>query len=477
MSNNSRLSSSLGKFVVAIVFVLALILPPAVVSKAPPTKNVILMISDGQGFNTVRATDCYVGGPAVYETFPVAMAVSTYSASNNASDNPLGYDPSRAWSDFDYVRANSTDSSSAATALNTGVKTDDGRVNWSTAGRPMLTFAQVADTLGKSAGAITSVEFSHATPAGVAAHNISRNNYSAIAHEMIYSSGLDVIIGAGHPMYDNNGRPIDADYQFVGGEATWNDIIDADGANGFTFIQSKADFAAIADGRRIAPGKLLGVPQVRTTLQQARSGGDARQVQPGTFNTNVPTLATMSRAGLNVLSRNRNGFYLMIEGGAIDWANHANQIGRMIEEEMDFNDAVQAVVDWVDQPGDDNTWDNTLLIVTADHETGYLWGPGSGKPSTFNPIVDNGAGSVPDVQYNSGGHTNSLVPLYAKGAGSEKFAQCVKGIDPVRGPYIDNTDVFRVMNNAAPEQANPICLAILAAAIPIGLVFCFRTRS
>jgi alkaline phosphatase len=440
-------------------------------------KNVILMIADGTGFNSIKAADYYAGSTAVYESFPVTCAVSTYSADNDPVGNPLGYDPARAWSSFTYVKSNATDSASAATAMNTGVKIHDGQINWSTDGQALRTVAQIADSLGMATGAVTSVPISHATPAAVYAHNASRDNYADIANEMIYSSGLDVILGAGHPYYTNNGaytstpntaknHGVDVEGGYVGGLATWSDMTDGDGANGFTFVETRSQFENVASGHGPGgtgdvPDKLLGIAQVATTLQQGRSGGDVQQVQLSTQDANVPSLATMSRAALRVLAKNPIGMFLMIEGGAIDSASHSNQKGRMIEEVMDFNAAVQAVVDWVDIPGDQNTWDNTLLIVTADHETGHLWGPTAGE---FNNLVDNGAGVIPGTRYNSSNHTNVLVPLFAKGAGAGLFASYATGMDndPVwgRGPYLDNTDIFKVMNTAIPEPASMMLILV-----------------
>ncbi len=83
----------------------------------------------------------------------------------------------------------------------------------------------------------------------------------------------------------------------------------------------------------------------------------------------------MVEGALNVLDDNPKGFFLMVEGGAIDWAGHSNLSGRLIEEEGDFLDAVSAVIEWVDTQ---SSWNDTLLIVTGDHETGYLTGAGSG---------------------------------------------------------------------------------------------------
>ena len=411
-------------------------------SGATKPKNIILMISDGQGFNTVQATEYYTGQPAPFRSFPVKLAASTFSASNDAKNNPLGYDPDKAWQSFSYVKSNPTDSAAAATALNTGVKIFNGQINLGTDGKPLTTLAQFATEKDKSTGAVTSVMFFHATPAGVAAHNKSRNNTVQISREMIYESDLDVIMGAGHPLYNGNGQAAaNPNFGIFGGEDTWKDITDADGANGFTFIDKKDDFRKLANGEMPLPKKVLGIARVDSTLQSSRTRGTGKTVEPETMNTNVPTLEMMSLGALRVLNQNSNGFYLMIEGGAVDWANHGNNLPRMIEEQIDFHNTVQAVIDWVNKF---SNWDETLLIVTADHETGHLWG----AKDRFAPLEFKGEGNLPGHAYNSGGHTNALVPLYAIGSGSEVFDRLIIGTDLVRGKYVDNTDIFRVMHHA-----------------------------
>ena len=85
----------------------------------------------------------------------------------------------------------------------------------------------------------------------------------------------------------------------------------------------------------------------------------------------VPNLALMTKGALNVLDNDPDGFFLMVEGGAVDWANHANQLGRLIEEQNDFNDAVDVAIEWIKANGG---WEKNLLIVTGDHECGYLTG-------------------------------------------------------------------------------------------------------
>lgn len=151
----------------------------------------------------------------------------------------------------------------------------------------------------------------------------------------------------------------------------------------------------------------------------------------------------MSRAALNVLDNDPDGFFLMIEGGAVDWASHDNRSGRMIEEQIDFNRAVEAVVQWVE---DNSSWHETLVIVTGDHETGYLTGPGSGpgSPPVWNDLVNNGTSILPGMQWNSGSHTNSLIPIFARGEGISHLGILTDEHDPVRGRFISNTEIAQV---------------------------------
>ncbi len=458
----------------------------ATVGEPEKAKNVILMISDGQGFNTIKATDYYTGTQAVYEGNDFVK----YGMQTNSANNPLGYNPDGMASSFTYAKTGATDSASAATAMYTGVKNYDGQINWSTTGSPLTTYFEMAAQAGKSIGAVSSVEFSHATPAAVYAHNASRNNYDAIANEGIYGSyngNIKVLMGAGHGDYNDNGAwdPSKTD-NYIGGTDTFNDMKDGS-VNGFTFVDTKAGFEALTTGA--TPDKVVGVAQVNSTLQQSR-------INPvGNFdpiNTNVPTLETMTKATLNVLDNDTDGFAVMIEGGAVDWANHANQLDRMIEEQIDFNNSVQAVVDYLDANNglgtNGNNWSNTLLIITADHECGHLWGTGGYIDTNGNnqydvgegyaQVTDNGAGNLPGAQYFSGSHTNALVPMFAKGAGSELFAGTIDGTDPNlvamygldgtwSGEYIDNTDIFRVMSAAAPVPVPGTTLLLMSGLIGI----------
>jgi len=533
---------------IAIALCWAMVAPAAGADR--PAKNVILMVADGAGFNTFDAAAMYLGrwddaarhsrlvydGPGWHRygctTYPLSLVRPPFSGSSTGWRLPvpgagalvevvlrwspvqagwLVYRPDRAWDTravlgvsaagvrgYVWLRSTPTDSAAAATAMASGIKTYNGAINWSAAGQPLLgrTLAEIAKACGKAVGVITTVPWSHATPAGLGgAHNPSREAYAEIANEMLSAPYLDLIMGAGHPEFDNNGRPLapatDAESnrasattwaerppatsqggtktpkretKYVGGAATWQLLCQGKHPAGWRLIQTRAEFQALADGQgpAIESGqapkiKVLGTAQVATTLQQGRGkfrAGDTPFSQP--LNPNVPSLATMARAALRALSADSDGFYLAIEGGAVDWANHANQPARMIEEQLDFLQAIEAVVQWVETH---SCWDETLLIITADHETGLLWGPQSDRLA-YQAIVDQGKGHLPGLKYNSTGHTNALVPLYARGPGSERFAQLVDGRDATAaatwsfsGQYVDNTDIFAVCRAALDPQA------------------------
>ena len=484
-------------------------------------KNVILMVSDGIGFNGWLAADYYQGlaGQQSYQitrpddTVPMVYGM-THDALNlidasgeilSGDDDqtlavdavPQGYDPATRWTRFENAMRNDfapvdkrytsyTDSAAAGTALMTGRKTSNGRLNVDWSGETELrTIAQIATDQGRSAGAVASVMASHATPASVIAHNVSRNNYEEIFNEMV-ASDLDVVMGAGHPLFDNSGGSVEpaepSAYQFVGGEDTFAALTSEAGLNGFTFIEAKSDFEALAVGENV-PERVVGIARSGATLQALRDELDEGDTPSGmAFNTEVPDLATMTIGALNVLAQNENGFFLMSEGGAVDWMGHGNNMPRFIEEQIDFNLAVDAVIAWVEE---NSSWDETLLIITADHETGGIWGEGTwtnneGGPvaadrsdeavqtarfhpdddvfNTFLAVQDRGAGNLPGYQFSSGNHTNELVPLWALGAGAERFAEFTRtdvkageiwgDVYGWSGEFVDNTAVFHVMNDA-----------------------------
>ncbi len=455
---------------------LAVSMVPATAEEAPTPgvpKNIILLISDGAGYNQFDLANLYEAGvsynqvtvdPAtgaiahadrtptqIYEEWPVQVGQSHYSANGRGF-----YDTDAAWGSFDWVASGATDSAAAGTALGTGIKTNNGTLGFDPNGDRLLTLGEQAQAVDKAVGLVTSVPFNHATPAGFIAHNANRNDYHGLATEII-DSGVDVVIGAGHPNYTDANTSRSSHF----GNGSWISQADferlANGQTPFTYIESKSQFEAVANGEFV-PEKLFGLARVAETFQYNRPGLANNNVLPfnDPANTDVPSLETASKAALNVLGQDEDGFFLMIEGGAVDWAGHANQTTRAVEEQLDFNNSIEAVADWVET---NSSWDETLVIVTADHETGYLAGVGAGAATGWTPLEGN-AGELPNVTWHSGGHTNAIVPVFAKGAGSEILANRATNWDKVRGAYVDNTDigevVFDLLGHAQTEAENAV---------------------
>ncbi len=430
--------------------VLCLLLISATLSAK--AKNVILMIADGGGINENAAASYYEYGEIGHQVYDkpvgshkwVRLGCTTYSAGGE-------YNPEKMWSDFNHQLHGYTDSAAAASALNTGTRVTNGRINMTDDGIPLDTFAKDVVQTGRSAGIVTDVPMAHATPSGVWGHNMDRNNIPELFSEIAFNSpGLKVAIGAGNPRYDNDGKRQDEynDSGYFPAKADWQKL-HSKRNDGWYFTSKRYDVLAIANQEKKVD-RLFVVPQVGETFQARRSG---KGFEPLT--DTVPRLSECARAALETLNQNDKGFYLMIEGGAIDWEGHANNLERNIQQYMLFNKTVKEVVAWVEA---NSSFDETLLIVTADHETGGLWG----TKGNFEPIGNNGKGKLPTANFNSGNHSNQLVPLFAIGAGSEKFLELIDGKDLKaaetykalvgwEGDYVENVDIYTVMKNSIKE--------------------------
>ncbi|WHS28887.1 alkaline phosphatase [Auritidibacter ignavus] len=449
---------------------------------AQAPKNIILLIGDGMGYNHVDSASLFENGESnwqisvdpendqqqhqsdygdnpqqSYEEFDLQIGMSHHSL-----DSPV-YDPEAAWADFDWVKNNPTDSAASGTALASGHKTHNGSLGVDDDGEPVENFAEYAAEKGLATGVVSSVPFGHATPASWGAHVADRGENHAIAEQMI-NGDLDVIIGAGHPLFDVDGESRDAEWKWLT-EEQYTDL--QDGETDFTFLETTAELKDVANGNNV-PESLFGLVPVaetlqfdRTALAEAEPRRDNGRVDgvpleegqsplPGEIAKNdVPTLAELTDAALNVLEQNDEGFFTMIEGGAIDWAGHANATTGNLEEQIEFNDAVDTVVNWVEE---NSSWDETLVMVTADHETGFLSGPGAGTAWTQ---ITGEAGQLPVDGWYSGDHTQALVPFFAHGAGADSVLNYVQGEDPVRGQYIDNTDVAKLSFDLLSGEAAP----------------------
>jgi alkaline phosphatase len=431
------------------------------------------MIMDGGGYNQYLAAEMFEGrvGKEVFEgpewtrlamsTFPLRMPKQPGYLGQQ--DPELVYDPAKAWdpkTGYDWMTTTPTDSGAAATALATGQKTYKHSLCMTDFARAMRNANDDFRMAGKSVGVVTSVEWSDATPAAMIAHNVNRDNRVQVAREMIDRSGATVIMGACHPWYDGAGMRRDKM-----GDASWvgeGEIFTKPGKtwNGIRLIETKGDFERLANGKLDLMGcrRLVGTAQVADGLQVSRPtrdwngdgkvDGEDTKVAPAYGDPllrNTPSLATMAKGALRLVAKNPNGFFLMIEGGAVDHAGHYNWGGRMIEEAHDFFRAIETVSDWVEHHGG---WEKNLVIVTGDHETGNVHGPESDRVP-FQALVDRGRGKMPGFRFNSTQHSNCLIPFFARGAGAEAFAGFAKGTDPFRGRYFDNAQVYEGIRPSA----------------------------
>jgi alkaline phosphatase len=485
--SSKRLRKSLPRWVWALLGLPVLALAGFIFAgqtKVTPVKNVILMIADGSGANTLAAAGMYTGklGKQTFDgdawtkswasTYPLRSDGAPRSEAIEKQQDPDAiYEPSRYWDTtpvtttkfnfVDHFRAyrwhkdNAPDSANSLTAVVTGQKTYDGAINVDGNGKKLSTLAEHEAAAGKSVGVVTTVAISDATPAVAGgAHNVARDNHSQIANEMLNAGILSVIMGTGNPDYDDNGKlRTTPDYGWIG-EDDWRKIKEGTLPGKFAFIQTKQSFETLAT---IAspPAKLIGIAQSFNATQSDRAGAKPAEEEPYSVprRDDVPSLTTMVKGALHVLDGNPNGMFLMIEGGAIDRAMHAVNMGRMIEERIEFDEAVAAVSAYLDANTAGNNWTNTLVIVTADHDH-LLLGPDS-DTVPFQDLVDKGVKNVPGYRWQSEGHSNMLVPLFARGPRADMFASCAsrqdsytdaKGRKFGRGPYIDQTQMFAIMD-------------------------------
>ncbi|MBN2243465.1 MAG: alkaline phosphatase [Acidobacteria bacterium] len=384
----------------------------------------------------------------------------------NAIDPNMGYDPSKGGKRpyplgpelpgaEDYLKAKATDSASAATAWSTGYKTDDGNLAWLPGdpdGGALKTIAELLrERKGYAIGVVSTVPFTHATPAAFVSHNKSRNNYHAIGAEILNEVKPEVVIGAGHPGYD--GTPtfnyISADeYNNLTGGFYSDEYVfveRASGVDGGVSVLAAAQ-QAVSEGKKIFG--LFGLERAGNfeSLEPQDMPGTPLVLQATREN---PTYAEATLAALKVLSQDPDGFFLMTEQGDIDWANHANDFKRMVGTTKDLHDGVQAVIDFVNQPGDGMDWDNTLILVTADHSNSYMRNQVKMEAGNL-PLQDGMEYPDGEVTYGSTNHTNELVRLYAVGADTTKFIK-YEGRWYPGTRILDNTQLFHIMMEAAGE--------------------------
>jgi len=323
----------------------------------PEIRNIIFMIGDGMGLPDVYAAMTVSETPLNIERCNSIGLQKTFSADN-------------------YI----TDSGAAGTALATGIKTKNGAIGVDTAGNPVKSILEIAEDNGLSTGLVSTSSVTHATPASFIAHQASRGSYEDIALDFL-KTDIDVFIGGG---YDHFAKRKDK-----------LNLLDSLRSKGYEIDTTLAMILA------------SGSPKI--------AGFTAPVHNPYRLKGRGDMLPASTSKAIEILKENKNGFFLMIEGSQIDWAAHANLEDETIDETLDFDKAVGLALDFAKTDG------HTLVIVTADHETGGVTITGGNREK-----------NQAKLSFSTKDHTAVMVPVYAFGPGAEKFT----------GIY-DNTDIFK----------------------------------
>lgn len=330
---------------------------------AHPT-NVILMIGDGMGVSHVTAAKV-VGGDLNMERLPVGGFVTTHAHGS-------------------FI----TDSAASGTAFATGEKTYNGAISVSNSHARLKTVLEYAEERGMATGLVVTCSVTHATPAVFAAHVGDRSMNNAIASQMA-ESGVDVLFGGGRSYF--------LPKELSGAREDGLDLLEVLGGR-MPIALSPSEFRALGDVD--AAAALLAAEH------------------PPPVGMRDPPLDELTAKALEILSRDEDGFFLMVEGSQIDWAGHENDSDWLVAETLDFDHAVGVVMDFAEKSG------RTLVVVTADHETG-------GYAVLDGSIIRR---TVSRTSFGTDDHSGTMVPLLAYGPGSESF-----------GGILDNTDVGRAL--------------------------------
>jgi len=333
---------------------------PVPLPKKP--KNIVLMIGDGMGTSQIYAGMLGNGNILQLERFSFVGFSKTTSYDNLITDSGAG-----------------------ATALSIGKKTFNGAIGVAGDTTVHETILESAKAAGKSTGMIATCAITHATPASFAAHHPNRDASEAIAED-IAKAKVDLLVGGGLKYFEER----------VDGK----NLVAAMEESGTRVVRTEAD--------------LFGI----TSLPVAALLWDKHPKAKHEGRNDILPRATY--LALEKLAEDKDGFFLMVEGSQIDWGGHDNNTNYIVQEMIDFDQAIGIAVDFAEQNKE------TLVIVTADHETGGF--SINGGDQTKNTV--NG-------KFTTGGHTAVMVPVFAFGPGAEAFS----GI-------MDNTQLYEKMMQA-----------------------------
>ena len=308
-------------------------------------KNIILLIGDGMGLSEISASQFYNDNPSNFEKF------YNIGLSKTSSYNDL-----------------ITDSAASATAIACGVKTYNGAIGVDKDTLSVRTIVEEVSMRGMSTGLISTSSITHATPASFYAHVKQRSMSEEIALDLV-GSEIDFFAGGGLNYFKNRKDKLNL----------LNQLED----NGFIVYTEHLPYFTVEKKQAI----LL----ANNAMKPMKDGR-------GDF------LPDATKLAIDKLSKNENGFFLMIEGSQIDWGGHDNDAEYLISELIDFDNTIGVALDFAANDGE------TLVIVTADHETGgFTLGPDNNDYNKIKPV------------FSIGGHSATMVPVFAKGPGSEKF--------------------------------------------------------
>jgi len=309
-------------------------------------RNIIFLIGDGMGIPAVYAAMAVSDRPLNFERFTYTGFQKT-----NSADNFI------------------TDSAAGGTALSSGVKTNNGVIGMDPSGKPLKSILVVAEEHGLSTGLVSTSAITHATPASFIAHNPDRDNYEDIAKDFL-NTDIDVFIGGGYAHFARRSDKLN--------------LIDSLRARGY---QVDTTLISILGSKA---SKIAGFTTSLHNPYRLRGRGDM--------------LPQATAKAIELLGKNKKGFFLMVEGSQIDWAAHANDTESLIDETLDFDKTVGVALDFAKKDG------NTLVVVTADHETGGVTLSGIDKVTRKLAL-----------SFSSKDHTPVMVPVFAFGPGADKF--------------------------------------------------------